>query len=239
MKKIDDTAIAIIPARSGSKRLPDKNIRRLADIPLLVRAIQSAQESKCFTHIYVDTDSEDYADLALQAGAEVPFLRDEYRDDYSPVSLTTSRFVSRLQESGVSDFFTVVQLMANCPLRRASDIQKHVQHFREIESAFQISGFSIGFVNPWWAHVVAENGVATPLFPKVCAKRSQDLDKTLIPTGAIWIADSAKLVSQQTFYGTGFTMCELNWISAVDIDDEEDWKFAEFALRVRSEGLSL
>ena len=95
------------------------------------------------------------------------------------------------------------------------------------------------FVNPWWAHVVAENGVATPLFPKVCAKRSQDLDKTLIPTGAIWIADSDKLVSQQTFYGTGFTMCELNWISAVDIDDEEDWKFAEFALRVRSEGLSL
>lgn len=239
MKKIDDSVIAIIPARSGSKRLTDKNIRRLAGIPLLVRAIQSAQESECFTHIYVDTDSEDYADLAIQTGAEVPFLRVEHRDDYSPVSLTTTRFVSRLQESGVSDFFTVVQLMANCPLRRASDIQDHVQHFRGIESAFQISGFSIGFANPWWAHSVSDGGVATPLFPEALKQRSQDLSKTLIPTGAIWIANSAELASQQTFYGTGYRMCELDWISAVDIDDEEDWKFAEFALRMRSEGLAL
>ena len=238
MKEIDDSAIAIIPARSGSKRLPDKNIRRLASIPLLVRAIQSAQESECFTHIYVDTDSEDYADLALQAGAEVPFLRDEYRDDHSPVSQTTCRFVTRLQESGVADFSTVVQLMANCPLRLASDIQEHMHHFRAIESAFQISRFSLGFVNPWWAHVVAENGVTTPLFPKACTQRSQDLDKTLIPSGAIWIADSASLLLQQTFYGKDYRFCELDWISAIDIDDGKDFKLAEIALKIREQHFS-
>ena len=238
MKEIDDSAIAIIPARSGSKRLPDKNIRRLASIPLLVRAIHSAQESECFTHIYVDTDSEDYADLALQSGAKVPFLRDEYRDDHTPVSLATCRFITRLQESGVADFSTVVQLMANCPLRRASDIQEHMHHFRGIESAFQISGFSIGFANPWWAHTVSASGIASPLFPEALKKRSQDLAKTLIPSGAIWIADSTELLPQQTFYGKDFGICELDWISAIDIDEEEDWKFAEFAMKVRAERLT-
>lgn len=73
--------IAIIPARGGSKRLPNKNIMLLADKPLIVWTIEAALDSHCFDHVYVSTDSKDIAIIAKIAGAEVPYLR--------PASLAT------------------------------------------------------------------------------------------------------------------------------------------------------
>ena len=67
--------IAIIPARSGSKGLKDKNILTLAGKPLLWHTIQAAKESDCFETVMVSTDSEQYAEIARECGAEVPFLR--------------------------------------------------------------------------------------------------------------------------------------------------------------------
>ena len=64
--------IAIIPARGGSKRLPNKNIMLLADKPLIVWTIEAALDSHCFDHVYVSTDSKDVAIIAKIAGAEVP-----------------------------------------------------------------------------------------------------------------------------------------------------------------------
>ena len=67
--------IAIIPARSGSKGLPDKNIRLLGGKPLLAYTIEAAIQSGCFDTVHVSTDSEHYAEIARQYGADVPFLR--------------------------------------------------------------------------------------------------------------------------------------------------------------------
>ena len=67
--------IAIIPARSGSKGLPDKNIRLLNGKPLIAYTIEAAQKSNQFDTVMVSTDSEKYAELAREYGAEVPFLR--------------------------------------------------------------------------------------------------------------------------------------------------------------------
>ena len=67
--------IAIIPARSGSKGLPDKNIKLLQGKPLLAYTIEAAIKSGCFTEVMVSTDSEKYAEIAWEYGAKVPFLR--------------------------------------------------------------------------------------------------------------------------------------------------------------------
>ena len=67
--------IAIIPARSGSKGLKDKNIKKLNGKPLMAYSIEAARESNLYDCIHVSTDSELYADIAIQYGAEVPFLR--------------------------------------------------------------------------------------------------------------------------------------------------------------------
>lgn len=70
--------IAIITARSGSKGLPDKNIRTLSGKPLMYYSIKAAAESKLFDTIMVSTDSQKYANIARQFGADVPFLRSEF-----------------------------------------------------------------------------------------------------------------------------------------------------------------
>lgn len=77
--------VALIPARAGSKRVPDKNIRPLAGHPLIAYTIAAALESKIFSDVIVSTDSENYADIAKYYGAEVPFLRPEgLAGDQSP-----------------------------------------------------------------------------------------------------------------------------------------------------------
>jgi CMP-N,N'-diacetyllegionaminic acid synthase len=70
-----DKVIALIPARSGSKGLPNKNIRPLGGYPLIAWSIMAAKKSKLINRVIVSTDSEDYAQLAINLGAEVPFLR--------------------------------------------------------------------------------------------------------------------------------------------------------------------
>ena len=69
--------IAIIPARSGSKGLPDKNLRMVNGKPLMAYTIEAALESGCFDTVHVSPDSEKYAEIARQYGADVPFLRSE------------------------------------------------------------------------------------------------------------------------------------------------------------------
>ena len=68
--------IAIIPARSGSKGLKDKNIKELNGKPLMAYTIEAALESGIFDCVHVSTDSEKYAEIGRQFGADVPFLRD-------------------------------------------------------------------------------------------------------------------------------------------------------------------
>ena len=67
--------VALIPARSGSKRISDKNIRMFNGVPLLVHSINAAKESGLFSRIICVTDSESYAQIATDHGAEVPLLR--------------------------------------------------------------------------------------------------------------------------------------------------------------------
>ena len=67
--------LAIIPARSGSKGLKNKNIKLLNGKPLLAYSIEAALKSKCFDSIIVSTDSKKYADIAIKYGAQVPFFR--------------------------------------------------------------------------------------------------------------------------------------------------------------------
>ena len=69
--------LAIIPARSGSKGVKDKNIKNLCGTPLMGYSVKAALDSKMFSHVMVSTDSQHYADVAVQCGAEVPFLRSE------------------------------------------------------------------------------------------------------------------------------------------------------------------
>ena len=94
--------IAIIPARGGSKRIPKKNTKDFLGRPLISYTIQAANESKIFDRIIVTTDSEEIANAAIEAGAEIPFMRPaELSDDITPTIPVLLHTLNWLQERNV------------------------------------------------------------------------------------------------------------------------------------------
>ena len=217
--------IAIIPARGGSKRIPKKNICELNGKPMIAWTIEAAKESGIFSHIVVSTDDDEIAEISKQYGAEVPFFRDDYSDDYSPVSLATVNCFLQAEEYYNEKFDHVVQLMANCPLRTCDDIVKSYNYFIEKRTKFQVSVFKFGWMNPWWA-TKNTNGKFSFIFQEAIQKRSQDLEELFCPTGAIWIAKAEELANSKSYYTDETTMCEIPWKSALDIDDYNDFEMA-------------
>jgi N-acylneuraminate cytidylyltransferase len=95
--------VALIPARAGSKRVPDKNIHLLAGHPLIAYTISAAKQSEVFNDVIVSTDSQLYGDIARHYGAEVPFLRPaEFAGDLSPDIEWVEDSLKRLQDQGRS-----------------------------------------------------------------------------------------------------------------------------------------
>lgn len=114
--------IAIIPARSGSKGLKDKNIRELSGMPLIAYSIKAAQHSGMFEEIMVSTDSKKYADIAVRYGASVPFLRsDKQSSDLAGSWDVVEEVLNKYNELG-KQFDTVCLLQPTSPLREVSDI---------------------------------------------------------------------------------------------------------------------
>lgn len=118
------TCIALIPARSGSKRVPDKNIRPLAGHPLIAYSIAAALDSGVFAAVVVSTDSERYAAIARHYGAEVPFMRPaEIAGDTSPDIEWVEYTLRRLAEGGRRyDCFSI--LRPTSPFRRPETIRR-------------------------------------------------------------------------------------------------------------------
>ena len=220
------TVVAIIPARGGSKRIKEKNIKSFKGKPMIAWTIEAAHKAG-IRDVFVSTDSIRIKQISEEYGAKVPFLREKYADDKSPVSLATLSCLEEIEKREHKSFKTVVQLMANCPLRTSKDIECALENFEKENIEFQISCFRYGFANPWWAHIMNENKVPKRIHSNNTNTRSQDLPVCFCPTGAIWISEIEKFKEHKTFYGPQYQFHELSMIHSIDIDDEDDWMLAE------------
>ena len=182
----------------------------------------------------VSTDDLEIAEIAKKYGASVPFVREHYADDDSPISLATINTLQRLKNDLGKEYHKVVQLMANCPLRTFLDIQKAMLYFNAHQLSSQISCFKYGWMNPWWASTLDAENRPTSLFPAVKGKRSQDLKDLYCPTGAIWIAEVDSLMDEGSFYTKDHVFYPIDWVSAVDIDDYDDLKMAQVLFKMRA-----
>ena len=225
------TCIAVIPARGGSKRVPGKNVQDMRGRPLISYTIDAALRSELFERVVVSTDSEEIAETAVRLGAEVPFLRDaNLSDDHTPVSAATVDVLVRLDPAGTM-FDHACQLMANCPLRDASDIVASHRQFVETGADSQISVVRYGWQNPWWALRRDAAFRLEPVFAQYMTQRSQDLPEIFCPTGAVWWAKTQVLRREGTYHVPNRTGWELpSWERGVDIDTEDDWALAELLM---------
>lgn len=227
--------IAIILARGGSKRLPRKNILDFHGKPMLAWSVEAALQSGQFDQVLVSTDDPEIADIARSFGAAVPFLRDSAADDTTPSSEATLAALRQAEQHWGEQFDAVSQLMANCPLRDVEDITASVQNFIKRGAESQISCFRFGWMNPWWAAKLDEQGTPDYLFPEARIARSQDLPPLYCPSGAIWVARAPALKSAKTFYVPSHIFHALSWISAMDIDDAEDMEMAKVCFLVKQQ----
>lgn len=218
---------AVIPARAGSKRIPRKNVRTLCGRPAIAYTVDAALGAGLFDRVIVSTDCTEIAEIAVSAGAEVPFIRRaDLADDQTPVSAVAVDVLSRLDPSGAAcDALSL--MLPNCPLRTAEDVRDSFRQFAATDAEAQISVTRFGWQNPWWAMRRDESMRLSPLFEAECRRRSQDLPALFCPTGAIWWARSAVLRREKTFHTSGRTGWEIPWHRAVDIDTEDDWRMAE------------
>lgn len=225
--------IAVILARGGSKRLPRKNILEFGGKPMLAWSVGAALDSGLFERVLLSTDDEEIAAVGRRYGAEVPFLREVASDDISSSSMATHAALLQAERHWHTRFDVVAQLMANCPLRTSQDIQNGIAAFEHSLAPSQISCFRFGWMNPWWAISLKEDGTPERLFPEALNARSQDLPSLYCPSGALWLAKRDPFVDSQNYYMKGHRFEPLHWMSAVDIDDDDDLVMARMCLGIR------
>lgn len=223
--------IAVIPARSGSKGLKDKNIKRLKGKPLLAYTIEAALTSGVFDCVHVSTDSESYAAIAREYGADVPFLRDaELASDTAGTWETVRAVIRRYKELG-KEFDNVTLLQPTSPLRDASDIQNAVSIFEEKKADSVISVCEVEH-SPKICNTLGENDSMEDFIDTKTVGRRQDLGTYYRINGAIYIQRMDVLMEEKNLYGQKSYAYIMNKIHSVDIDDAFDFMVAEAAMEV-------
>lgn len=225
--------IAVIPARSGSKRIKDKNIHPLAGKPLMAWMISAVVKSGLFDYVYVSTDSERYAEIARKYGAWVPFLRDAKEDDYSGVSDVVLYELNRIEKFLGAHVDVVALFQATCPLCKPETICRAYDEFVRSGATTLLSCFPYEHMNPWWAFRLKE-GEADFLLSAPMESRSQDREKLFCPTGAIGFAHAESFRKEPSFYGTGHHFFPIPWAEGLDIDELEDLTLCESLLLMKS-----
>ena len=149
------SAVAFVPARSGSERVPQKNVRPLAGHPLLAYAIETARQSGCFERVVVSTDSEEIAGVARWYGAEVPFLRpSEYATSTSPDIEWLAYTLEHLEER--YELFALVR--ATNPFRGPDVVRRGLEQLLETPEADSIRAVELVKQHPGKMWLLAGDG---------------------------------------------------------------------------------
>lgn len=222
--------LAIIPVRSGSKGLPNKNILPLAGKPLMHWTIEAALASGVFSEVFVSTDSQLYAEIAEQAGVSVPILRPEHLATDQASTIDVVLDVLNYFSARGKEFDEVAVLQATSPLRTAQDIQQAVSLMTERRAPSVIS-VAPAEHPPLWTQPLAEDLCMSSFAEAIRDQPRQALGKFYRLNGAIYLAKAEFLRTQKTFLTPETVAFVMEMRRSVDIDTEMDFLWAEFILR--------
>lgn len=215
--------LAVIPARGGSKRIPRKNVRPFAGLPMIAHALRCARRSGVFDRIVVSTDDAEIAAIAREHGADTPFQRPAaLADDHTPTVPVIAHALDALQlpdDAAVCCLYPGVPLLDPALLRSALAV---------------LEGGATGFVFPVAAHpspvqralLRAADGSSRPMQPEHSLTRTQDLPPAYFDAGQFYWGRAAAWRAGLPIHQHAHTLVLPAW-SVVDIDTEEDWQRAE------------
>ena len=225
--------LCIIPARSGSKGIPHKNIKLFHEKPLLAWSISQAQQSKYDMRIIVSTDSQEYATIANNYGTETPFLRPpEISQDLSTDYECIKHCLDWLKnnENYIPDI--VLQLRPTQPLRKIETIDNCLDIFIQNRNNYDSLRTVIEFEKSPYKMYNIVNNQLIPLFMEINNIKEpynqcrQILPKTYLHNGYIDIFN-ADIIDNNTISGLNIYPYIMNKNDVIDIDNNEDWNKAE------------
>jgi CMP-N,N'-diacetyllegionaminic acid synthase len=227
-------AVAFVPARSGSERVPRKNVRLLAGHPLLAYAVETARQSSVFERVVVSTDSEEIASVARWYGADVPFLRPpEYATSVSPDIEWLRYTLERLGES--YELFSIVR--ATNPFRGPDAVRRGLDQLLATPEADSLRAVELVKQHPGktW-EVGADRRTMHPLLDQSelevawHAGQYQALPQVYIQNSALEIAWTRVVTETDTREGRVVAPFFTECYEGFNVDDEEDWEQAERVL---------
>jgi CMP-N,N'-diacetyllegionaminic acid synthase len=227
--------VGLIPARAGSKRVKNKNIRPLGGHPVIAYTIAAARESGIFGDVIVSTDSEPFAEIARHYGASVPFLRpDEYAGDRSPDIEWIEYTLARLRDEGKAyDCFAI--LRPTSPFRKAETIRRAWDTFLAEEGVDSLRAVEKCKQHPGKMWVVRGRRMfpLLPIGPKEQPWHSSQyptLPEVFIQNASLEIAWSRVIFENRTIAGDSYVPFITEGDEGYDVNDVADWIYAEYLL---------
>lgn len=219
--------LAVIPARSGSKGLKDKNIKELLGKPLLAYSVEAAIQSGIFDEVHVSTDSQEYADIAQKYGAQVPFLRSGELSSDTASTWEAMKYVLQQYEKLGKKYDTITVLQPTSPLRNAEDIQGAF-HFFEEKNANMISSVCEMEHSPLWSNTLPHDlSMRDFEDEKIATLPRQQLPVYYRENGAVYILKTEYLFKAENIYRDNCYAYIMDRLHSVDIDNELDFMIAK------------
>lgn len=220
------SAIAIITARGGSKRIPHKNIRNFCGKPILAYSIEAARESGVFDEIMVSTDDPQIAKIAVSYGAAVPFLRSaETSNDTVSSSDAVAEVLQQYAKLG-RRFSLVANLYPTAPFLTAAHLREAVMQLQNSDADTLVPVVRFSF--PPQRGFLIQAGKLRAAQPEYSEARSQDLPAIYHDAGQFYLAKGDYFLARPRFYSDNMIPYELPEWDVQDIDTESDWKMAEY-----------
>jgi len=223
-------AIAIIPARGGSKRIPRKNIKEFLGKPIIAYSIEAALKAKVFDEVMVSTDDREIADIALKYGAKVPFFRSpEMSSDMAMTAPVLVEVLNEYKKRGVVYDYTCC-IYATAPFINPERLTTGMNLLmsKDVDSVLPVVKFSY----PPQRCLVKRGELVEMLYPENYNVRSQDLEPIYHDCGQFYCLKSTSLIEEEKLYCRKTLPIELPESEVQDIDSEEDWKIAEMKYQI-------
>lgn len=214
--------IAIIPARGGSKRLPNKNILSLGGMPLLVHSILYAKDNAhIIDEVYVSTDDEKIKEIALHFGAKVITRPQSISGDNEPTISSLQHVILSIDENVEN----VILLQPTNPLRPKNLLEDCFQKFISLqcESLFTVSKSELKLGK------IIDN-IFIPFSYKI-GQRSQDLEPLFYENGLLYIVKAATILEDKIITQNAYPYLVNHIFAKVDIDTQEDFDFAQYLIK--------
>ncbi len=227
----EDEVVAIIPARGGSKRLPKKNLLPIAGKSCISWTIEAAIDSKYTDHIVVSTDDDETKKIGRQhEGVHIIDRPSELATDTS-TSVDVVLHALENKKSIVGNASWLILLQPTSPLRRADDIDAAFQMVDQKNAEGAISVCQVSHPREWITQAKPGESLNKNVRSTVLTEKAQEFPKVYSVNGAIYIIRIELFRREKTFFANGDILAyEMDRSKSVDIDDEFDFKLAEFLL---------